>query len=47
MVAGGVLHDGVAEVIYHRRDGKDATQPFVETFLLRMDFSRPKRRVRG
>ncbi len=44
MVA-GVLHDSVAEVIYHRRDGKDATQRFVDTFLLRMDFSRPKRRV--
>jgi putative SOS response-associated peptidase YedK len=23
----GVLHDGVAEVIHHRRDGEDAAQP--------------------
>ena len=45
MVA-GVLRDSVAEVIYHRRDGKDATQRFVDTFLLRMDFFRPKRRSR-
>lgn len=28
----GVLHD-VAEVIHHRRDGEDAAQPFVQTFL--------------
>ena len=25
----GVLHDGVAEVIHHRRDGEDAPQPLV------------------
>jgi hypothetical protein len=25
----GVLHDGVAEVIHHRRDGEDAAQPLV------------------
>jgi len=29
----GVLHDGVAEVIHHRRDGEDAAQPLVQTFL--------------
>ena len=25
----GVLHDGVAKVVHHRRDGENATQPFV------------------
>jgi hypothetical protein len=29
----GVLHDSVAEVIDYRRNGEDATQPFVQTFL--------------
>jgi hypothetical protein len=29
----GVLHYGVAEVVHHRRDGEDTTQPFVPTFL--------------
>ena len=29
----GVLHDGVAEVIHHRRDGEDAAQPLVQAFL--------------
>ena len=29
----GVLHDGVAEVIHHRRDGEDAPEPLVQTFL--------------
>jgi hypothetical protein len=29
----GVLYDGIAEVIYHRRDGKDAAQPLVQAFL--------------
>jgi hypothetical protein len=31
----GVLHDGIAEVIHHRRNGEDAAQPLVETFLRR------------
>lgn len=30
-----VLYDGVAEVIHHRRDGKDAPQPFVQIFIRR------------
>ena len=30
----GVLHDGVAEMIHHRRDGEDAAQPLVQTFSL-------------
>jgi hypothetical protein len=29
----GVLHDGVAEVIHYRRDGEDAAQPLIQTFL--------------
>ena len=29
----GILHDGIAEVIDHRRDGEDASQPLVQTFL--------------
>jgi hypothetical protein len=29
----GVLRDGVAEVIHHRRDREDAAQPLVQTFL--------------
>ena len=28
-----VLHDGIAEVIDHRRDGEDAAEPLVQTFL--------------
>ena len=28
----GILHDGVAEVVHHRRDGEDAAQPFVQLF---------------
>jgi hypothetical protein len=45
----GVLHDGVAEVIHHRRDGEDAAQPLVQTFLrhgllgLRVRVIRPRR----
>jgi hypothetical protein len=31
----GVLHDGVAEVIHYRRDGEDAPQPLIQTFLRR------------
>ena len=31
----GVLHDGVAEVIHHRRDGEYAPQPLIQTFLRR------------
>jgi hypothetical protein len=31
----GVFHDGVAEVIHHRRDGEDAAQPLAQTFLRR------------
>ena len=31
----GVLHDGIAEVIDYRRDGEDAAQPLVQTFLRR------------
>ena len=27
-----VFHDGVAEVIHHRRDGEDAAQPLIQTF---------------
>jgi hypothetical protein len=30
-----VFHYGVAEVIHHRRDGEDAAQPLVQTFLRR------------
>ena len=30
-----VFHDGVAEVIHHRRDGEDAAQPLVQIFLRR------------
>src|SRR5947209_15785658 len=33
-----ILHDGVAEVIHHRGDSEDASQPFVETFLRRTLF---------
>jgi hypothetical protein len=29
------FHDGVAEVIHHRRDGEDAAQPLAQTFLRR------------
>src|SRR5215204_1418471 len=29
----GILHHGVAEVIHHGRDGEDATQPLVQTFV--------------
>ena len=29
----GVLHDGVAKVIHHRRDGEDAAQTLVQIFL--------------
>jgi hypothetical protein len=29
----GVLHDGVAEVIDDRRDGEDAAQSLVQTFV--------------
>jgi hypothetical protein len=25
----GVLHDRIAEVVYHRRDGEDTAQPLV------------------
>ena len=31
-----VFHDDVAEVIHHRRDGEDAAQPLVQTFLRRL-----------
>ena len=38
----GVLHDGIAEVIDHRRDGEDTSQPLVQAFfrrrLLRLGF---------
>jgi len=30
-----VLHDGVAEVIYHRRDGEYAPKPLIQTCLRR------------
>src|SRR5215203_2786297 len=30
-----VLHDGVTEVIHHRRDGEDAAQTLVQSFLRR------------
>ncbi|MBZ0149627.1 MAG: hypothetical protein K8F62_19090, partial [Pseudorhodoplanes sp.] len=30
-----VLHDSIAEVIHHRRDGEDAAQSLVQTFLRR------------
>src|SRR4029078_12872400 len=29
----GVLHDGIAEGIDHRRDGEDASQPLVQAFF--------------
>jgi hypothetical protein len=31
----GVLYDGVAEMIHHRRDGEDAAEPLIQTFLRR------------
>ena len=31
----GVLHDGIAEVIDHRRDGEDTSQPLVQAFFWR------------
>jgi hypothetical protein len=30
-----ILHDGVAEMIHHRRDGEYAPQPLIQTFLRR------------
>ena len=30
-----VFHDGIAEVIHHRRDGEHTPQPLVQTFLSR------------
>jgi hypothetical protein len=29
----GILHDGVAKVIHPCRDGEDAAQPLVHTFI--------------
>jgi hypothetical protein len=29
----GIPHDGITEVIHHRRDDEDAAQPLIQTFL--------------